>query len=118
MVDLGVLALLVSAAHLPASVASVPALLAGGLANFFANRHFAFRARKGPLLRQLALYAVVESGALLLNGLLFEAALRLFPQASGAYMGLRLVTSHLVFLGYSYPLWHRVFHMPQRPRAA
>lgn len=114
LVDLAVLSLLVSVVGLPPSAASAPALLAGGLANFFANRHFAFRAHEGSLLRQLALYVVVESGALALNGLLFEIALRLTPGAPSMYVALRLVTSHLVFLAYSYPLWHRVFSVGPR----
>jgi hypothetical protein len=47
--------------------------------------------------------------ALALNGWLFELALRMFPHATHAYWALRLATSHIVFLFWSYPLWCFVF---------
>src|SRR5690349_7656511 len=52
LVDLATLAALVSALHWNARAASIPALLAGGVANFLGNRHFAFRAARGSLARQ------------------------------------------------------------------
>jgi putative flippase GtrA len=110
LVDLGVLTLLISGIHVAPSLASVPALVAGGTTNFFGNRHFAFRgARDGSLARQVALYCGVEVVMLALNGVLFEAALRTFPWAAGSYWAVRFVTSHIVFLGWSYPMWRRVF---------
>ena len=108
-VDVGTLAVLVSGLHLSAHVANVPALVAGGVANFIGNRHFAFRSARGPLARQAIGYTVVELVALALNGWLFEMALRLFPHATHAYWALRLATSHIVFLLWSYPLWCVVF---------
>jgi putative flippase GtrA len=109
VVDLGVLAVLVSAFHVDPRAASVPALLCGGTVNFFGNRHFAFRASKESLARQAALYTVVEIVALTLNGLAYDAVLRSVPHAAGAYWAVRLATSHLVFLVWSYPMWSRVF---------
>jgi putative flippase GtrA len=109
LVDLGVLALLVSGFGLSARLASVPALLAGGVANFIGNRHFAFRAREGSLVRQAVLYTVIEVVALALNGALYELVLRTHPAFAPAYVWVRLCTSHLVFLCWSYPLWNRVF---------
>ena len=108
-VDLVVLYLLSSALHLGPRLSSVPALVAGGVANFFGNRHFAFRATAGPLAKQAALYTIVEVVALALNGLLYDGVLRAFPAAAPLYLGVRIVTSHLVFLGFSYPLWRRIF---------
>jgi putative flippase GtrA len=108
-VDLLVLCALTSGFHLGPRVASVPALLAGGVANFFANRHFAFRAARGSLARQAALYTIVEAAALALNGLLYDVALRAMPAAAPLYFVVRIVTSHVVFLGFSYPLWRRIF---------
>ncbi len=108
-VDLAVLFVLSQALHLGPRAASIPALVAGGVANFFGNRHFAFRATSGPLAKQAALYTIVEVVALVLNGLLYDAVLRAFPAASPLYLGVRIVTSHLVFLGFSYPLWRRIF---------
>lgn len=112
LTDLGVLALLVSALHVSPRAASVPALVAGGVANFIGNRHFAFRAQEGSLARQAALYAIVEVIALALNGLFYDSVLRAFPATAGAYWAVRLATSHLVFLLWSYPLWRKVFAVP------
>jgi putative flippase GtrA len=118
LVDLGVLALLVSVFHLDPRVASSPALLAGGVTNFFANRHFAFRAQQGSLARQVALFSVVEVGTLVLNGVLYDTALRSIPGAAGAYWAVRLATSHVVFLLWSYPLWNKVFRPVRAVRFA
>ncbi len=112
-IDLFVLAVLVSGFHLNAHAANVPALLAGGVANFLGNRHFAFRARGESLTRQAIGYTAVELVALALNGLLFDLALRLFPAGAHLYWAVRLVTSHLVFLSWSYPLWCFVFRVRQ-----
>jgi putative flippase GtrA len=108
-IDLGTLALLVSIFHVDARLASLPALVAGGVANFIGNRHFAFRAKDGDLRTQLLGYAATELVALALNGVLYDTTLRLVPAAVGVYWLVRLVTSHVVFLGWSYPLWRRVF---------
>ena len=108
-VDVGTLALLVSVFHVDARVASIPALVAGGIANFLGNRYFAFRAKGGDLAKQAIGYTVVEIVALALNGVLYDVALRSFPVAAHAYWAVRLVTSHLVFLLWSYPLWRKVF---------
>jgi len=113
-VDVGVLALLVSVLHWDPRAASIPALLAGGVANFLGNRHFAFRARSGSLARQAVGYTVVELVALALNGVLYDAVLRAAPALAPGYWAVRLVTSHLVFLAWSYPLWRRVFAVPQQ----
>lgn len=114
-VDLATLAVLVSVFHVDARLASLPALVAGGVANFVGNRHFAFRAREGSVARQAAGYAAVELVALALNGALYDFVLRSVPGAMHAYWAVRLVTSHAVFLGWSYPLWRRVFAVRQAP---
>jgi len=112
--DLAVLTLLVAALHVDPRAASAPALVAGGVVNFVGNRHFAFRAQTGPLVRQAILYTLVEVIALALNGLLYDVTLRAFPGARPAYWLVRLVTSHVVFLAWSFPLWRRVFTAPAR----
>lgn len=111
LVDLGVLALLISALHVDPRAANIPALLAGGIANFIGNRHFAFRAANGSLARQAVLYTVVEVIALALNGVLYDTVLRYAPHLP--YWLVRLVTSHVVFLCWSYPLWRGVFKGPK-----
>jgi len=113
-VDVGTLAFLVSVMHVDARVASIPALVAGGVANFVGNRHFAFRAKSGDLARQAIGYTAVEIVALALNGVIYDFVLRSFPVATHAYWAVRLVTSHLVFLAWSYPLWRRVFAAKER----
>jgi len=109
--DLATLALLVSVLHVDPHVANVPALLVGGIVNFLGNRHFAFRARAGHVGKQAMGYTVVEIVALVLNGLLYDLALRAIPGAAHVYWLVRLATSHAVFLGWSYPLWRRVFRV-------
>ena len=112
LADLAVLTLLVSGLHLDPKIASFPALLVGGTVNFFGNRHFAFRAASGHLGKQAFGYTIVEIVALALNAVLFDAVLRLAPVTAGAYWLVRLITSHLVFLCWSYPLCRKVFRAP------
>lgn len=115
--DLATLALLVSVLHFDPRVANLPALLVGGVVNFVGNRHFAFRAQLGGLGKQAVGYAAVELVALALNGLLYDAVLRAVPGAAHLYWLVRLATSHVVFLCWSYPLWRLVFRVRQTPAA-
>ncbi len=115
--DLATLAVLVSLLHVDARLASLPALVVGGVVNFLGNRHFAFRAKDGNVGKQVAGYTAVEIVALALNGLLYDTLLRLVPGARAAYWLVRLATSHAVFLGWSYPLWRRVFAVRVAPTA-
>ena len=117
-VNLGTLALLVSVFHVDPRVASIPALLAGGVANFLGNRYFAFRAKGGSVAKQALGYTAVEIIALALNGVLYDTTLRMVPGAAHAYWAVRLVTSHVVFLCWSYPLWRRVFAVKELSPAA
>jgi putative flippase GtrA len=114
-IDLLVLSVLVSGFHVSAQVANIPALLAGGVANFVGNRWFAFRAQRGSLPKQALGYSLVEIVALALNGWLFAVAMHALPQASHLYWLVRIATTHLVFLAWSYPLWCLVFHRAGRP---
>jgi putative flippase GtrA len=117
--DLLTLTLLVSVAHVDARSASIPALVVGGVVNFLGNRHYAFRAGAGHVGKQAAGYTAVELVALGLNGLLYDTVLRALPGAVHAYWLVRLVTSNAVFLGWSYPLWRRVFRVaPRAPTGA
>jgi putative flippase GtrA len=107
--DLGTLVAAMSLFGLPARAANVPALLVGGAVNFVGNRHFAFRATRGSLRRQAVLYALTEAVALGLNGILFASLAPLLPPSPGAAAIARLVTSNVVFLAWSWPVWRRVF---------
>jgi len=117
LVDLAVLFVLVSGLGLAPRIANVPSLLVGAMVGFFANRHFVFRAREGSLPRQAVLYVIVEVLSLVLNAILFDLALRLLHHHPTLYLPARLVTSHVVFLAFSYPLWRFVFRVP-RPAPA
>jgi putative flippase GtrA len=114
LLDLAVLAAL-RALGVPVRLASIPALLAGGLLNFVGNRSYAFGA-KGNLARHITLFVGVEVGTLLLNGLIFDAAVRALPLAASHYLLTRLVVSNVVFMAFSYPLWQRVFRAPRPVR--
>lgn len=114
LADVGVLTFLVAALRVAPAAANVPALLVGGVVNFFGNRHFAFRAQGGDVRRQALLYTAVEVVALALNGALYAGAIGLAgARATSLFWVVRLVTSHVVFLGWSYPLWRWVFRAPQ-----
>ena len=90
-------------------VASIPALLAGGVVNFHGNRSYAFRASSGSLKRQATLFILSELVTLTLNGILYDLAMRTLNPGTGAAMVLRLVTQNLVFLSWSFPVWKAVF---------
>ena len=107
LADLITLAVLL-AFGVPARVASLPALLVGGVVNFHGNRSFAFRATSGSLRRQLLLYVVTEAIALALNGILYDVAIRALRPGHVGELAARLVTQNLVFVCFSYPLWRRV----------
>jgi putative flippase GtrA len=107
--DLVVLTFCVAVLHMSPRIASLPALLVGGVVNFYGNRHFAFRASSGALTRQATLYAITEAIALALNGVLFDAAMRAFAPTGVFVMVARLVTQNAVFVLWSYPVWRKVF---------
>ena len=115
--NLAVLAFLVQVAHLTPRMANVPGLLAGAIVNFIGNRDFAFRAQSGNISRQFKQFMLVEIVAFALNTYIFDAVLVLWPVTTSWYLVVRLVTSGVVYLGWSYPLWHRVFSKKDRAPA-
>ena len=106
--DMLTLTLLVSVAHWRPRSANVPALLAGMVMNYIGNRRFAFRAQ-GNAGKQALGFFLVEGVATGLNGVLYDVVLRVLPDAAHLYWLVRLGTTNLVFLLWSYPLWRRVF---------
>ena len=109
LADLGTLTLLVQGFGVSPRAASVPALLVGNLVMFFAQKKVAFRASGGSVGHELGRFALVQAGGFALTALLYDLALALVPGASQAYVVTRLVVTNLVWLAYSYPLWHWVF---------
>lgn len=118
LTDLGVLTALVSLASVSPRAASVPALLAGNVVMFFGQKHFAFRSVNGRTGRQAASFFLVQLGGFGLNALLYDFVLRWFPASASAYVLVRLATTNLVWLAYSFPLWHLVFRPSAAPRPA
>ncbi len=109
--DLLVLALLVEGAGMPVTVANVPALLVGAAVQFVGCRHLVFQASGGALGRQIAGFALAEAGTLALNGLAFHLFVTLTPVP---YALARPAGTFLVFVGFSYPVWHLVFRTGRR----
>jgi putative flippase GtrA len=120
IVDLGVIAFAVGVLHASAAAANVPALLAGAVVQFLGNRHFAFRAGGGDVKRQAALFAATEAVTMLLNGLLYHLVATRFPLGPAAAVAVRAVTTNLVFVLWSYPVWSRIFRpaLPARGSVA
>jgi putative flippase GtrA len=107
--DLAVLTGLTELAGVSPRVASVPALVTGGVVMFFGQKYFAFGGGGAPKGRELVEFTLVQAGGLALTGFLYDAALRLFPSLTERYVVARLVVTNLVWLAYSFPLWHVVF---------
>ena len=114
LADLALLTALVQLAGVSPRAASVPALLLGAIVMYFGQKYLAFQSRQKPSGREVLLFALVQAGGLVLTGLLFELALRFFPALAPYYVVVRLVTTNLVWLLYSFPLWHFVFR-PRQP---
>jgi putative flippase GtrA len=86
-------------------------LILGGIVNFVGNRDYVFRARTGNMAKQAAGYVAVELVALALNGIAYDTVLRAIPEAAHDFWLVRLATTNLVFLAWSYPLWRKVFRV-------
>ncbi len=106
LVDLGALWLLVNVLEWPATAANVPALLLGVVAQFLGAKLFAFECRSRDVVRQGGQFLLVEAGAFALNAILFHVIVTATPIA---YPVARLIGSSVVYFGYSYPLWRRIF---------
>ncbi len=112
LADLAVIAFATGVLHASPKVANVPALLVGAIVQFFGNKHFAFRAGKGDLRRQAALFVAAEAVALALNAALYHGVASLVSLAPATAVLARAITTNLVFLLWSYPVWKRVFAAP------
>ncbi len=108
LVDLGVLAFAVGVLHVTPTAANAPAAVAGAVVQFFGNRSFAFKS-KGPLAQQASLFAAAELVTIALNLMLFQLVATHAPLGVGGALLARVVTTNLVFVLWSYPVWRRVF---------
>lgn len=107
--DLLALTILKEGFGVPPEVASVPALTLGTVIMFFGQKHFVFQSRGGSVTRELVLFGLVQAGGYVLTLWGYAAALRFFPWLAVHYVVARLVVTNLVWVGYSFPLWHWVF---------
>jgi putative flippase GtrA len=105
--DLAVLGLCMHLFGLPPWVSKVFALTVGTSIQFVGSRHFAFRAQKGRLQRQLRWFVVAEALALGLTVAVFQGLVSLGLPAAIA----SLASGSIVYFGFSYPLWRRVFRV-------
>jgi putative flippase GtrA len=113
--DLAVIAFATAVLHLDPRAANVPALLAGAVVQFFGNRHFAFRASTGKVHRQALLFAGSELVTMALNALLYQAVATRWTLTPASAVLARAITTNLVFLLWSYPVWRRVFAAEKAP---
>jgi putative flippase GtrA len=104
--DISVLAALVELFGLSPTIANVPSLLAGAVVQFLGCRWFVFPRGEVSLFKQITGFLAAEAGTLTLNGMAFFALVRasLVPYALA-----RPLATFVVFVGFSYPAWKRVF---------
>jgi len=112
LLDLAALGALVQWFKLKPSAANIPALVVGLIAQFAGNKLFAFGDRSSgkALAAQGGRFALVEAGALVLNALAFQLLISVTP---APYLFARVLASALVYFGYSYPFWGRIFNQEQ-----
>ncbi|MCA8938802.1 MAG: GtrA family protein [Planctomycetes bacterium] len=115
-VDIGVLSLCIRVFGMDARLASLPALLAGALVQFFGNRHWAFRAGEGCVKRQALWFTLVEVVTLGLNALLYDILVGPLRQSQIPPELTRALSTNLVFLVWSYPAWKWVFRTRPKQR--
>ncbi len=109
LADLAVIAFATAVLHLDPRAANLPALLVGAVVQFFGNRHFAFRSGKGRVGRQALLFAASELVTMGLNAALYDAVATRWTLTPLSAVLARAITTNLVFLLWSYPVWKRVF---------
>jgi putative flippase GtrA len=109
LADLATLTLLVRGLGATPELASVPALVVGNLVMFFAQKRLAFGSGEAAAKQEAVRFVLVQAGGFALTAALYALSLELIPGAAGAYVLTRLVVTNLVFLLYSFPLWHWVF---------
>ncbi len=115
LVDLGVLTALIELAHLRPTVANVPALVAGAVTQFIGCRTVVFGAAGEAVGPQVRGFVVVEAVTLALNALAFHALVTWTPIP---YPLARPLGTFLIYIGFSYPMWKRVFRVREAAQTA
>lgn len=104
VVDLAIIETGIRLMKIDPAVAKAVALAVCTLIQFFGNRSFAFRAQKGRLGRQMAWFIGCETIAAGLMCLVFRQMVRHMPLEIANALSIGVV-----YFGFSYPLWKRVF---------
>lgn len=85
----------------PAVIASLIGTIAGGISNFFINRHWVFKVKSSSIYFQTKRYFLIWLGNLLLN----VTGVYLLIEYGGLYYIIaKLITSAAVAVFYNYPL--------------
>jgi putative flippase GtrA len=112
IVDFSVLTTCIRVVGLAPVEARLPALVAGASVQFFGNRSFTFRARRGKLSRQAVLFVLAEVAALAMNFSIFRflaPRLSAVPPEIVSFLG-----TFLVFVAFAYPIRKLVVFRPRR----
>ncbi len=104
--DFVTLIFLVSVLHVPARVASFPALGLGVIAQFIGNKRFAFRDESPDWLRQGACFLAIEALGFACNAFCFD---RLLIVTHLPYVICRALSTSLVYFCVCLTLWSRLF---------
>lgn len=113
IVDFAILELLARGLHMAPIPSKAIALACGVTTQFVGSRYYAFRAHAGSWHRQLRAFLIVEACAYCLSLGVFEGL-----RTVGARLHIpvdlelaNLLTGSIVYFGFSYPIWKRVFHV-------
>lgn len=104
--DVSTLAILVQIVHLTPTQANVPSLLVGMAIQFVGVRRWVFHAQEGSVRAQVLRFGLAEAGTLALNALVFHLLVTRTPIP---YWLDRPIGTALVYVGFSYHAWKRVF---------
>lgn len=119
IVDVTLLMIALRALGLNPYLAKTIALAGGVTTQFLGNRKFAFRAEAGRLQRQLKWFVVVEAIAFVTTVFVFRGLLAGFRHLNVplADVAANLLSGSIVYFGFSYPLWKRVFALTPEEQA-
>lgn len=104
--DMATLALFVTVFHWNDTLAKIPALAIGTSTQFIGSRYYAFRAQRGKLGRQMKWFVFAEFCAFWLTVLVFHAMDKWLHIPIWIA---NLASGSVVYFGFSYPIWKRVF---------
>ncbi len=119
VVDVALLLVGLRVFNLNPYLAKTIALAGGVTTQFLGNRKFAFQATTGKLRRQLQWFVVVEAIAFVTTVFVFRGLLAVFRHFNVplADLAANLASGFVVYFGFSYPLWKRVFALTPEEQA-